>query len=46
MEPELLYAPPFTDTDSNGVSDVFGVVEVEKIVGVIEAFDPRIAGNG
>lgn len=43
MEPELLYAPPFTDFAPNGVSDVFGAAEVERIVEVITEFEPRIA---
>ncbi len=44
MEPGLLYAPPFTDTAPNGVSDIFGVADVERIVEVIDGFEPRIAG--
>jgi hypothetical protein len=43
MEPELLYAPPFTDFAPNGVSDVFGATEVQRIVEVIAEFEPRIA---
>lgn len=46
MEPALLYAPPFTDSARNGVSDAFGAAEVERIVQVISDFEPRIALAG
>ncbi|MFZ5663834.1 MAG: DEAD/DEAH box helicase family protein [Pseudomonadota bacterium] len=44
MEPGLLYAPPFTDTAPNGVSDLFAATDVERIVEVIDGFEPRVAG--
>ena len=43
MEPELLYAPPFTDDAPNGVSDIFPEATVEKIVGLLGEFAPRLA---
>lgn len=43
MAPELLYAPPFTDSAPNGVSDMFTIAAVEKIVGLIEEWNPRLA---
>lgn len=43
MEPELLYAPPFTDDAPNGVSDIFPEAAVEKIVGLLGGFAPRLA---
>ena len=46
MEPELLYAPPFTDTAPNGVSDVFGSAEVSRIIEVIEELAPRLDRTG
>jgi type I restriction enzyme R subunit len=47
MEPELLYAPPFTDSAPNGVSDLFGVADVALIVETLQEFWPRLAGaNG
>ena len=41
MDPALLYAPPFTDTAPNGVSDLFPADSVAKIVSTIEGFEPR-----
>ncbi|MAY77682.1 DEAD/DEAH box helicase family protein [Citromicrobium sp. WPS32] len=41
MDPVLLYAPPFTDTAPNGVSDLFPADSVAKIVSTIEGFEPR-----
>ncbi len=46
MEPELLYAPPFTDSAPNGVSDLFGGTEVAQIVETLHEFWPRFAGEG
>lgn len=47
MEPELLYAPPFTDTAPNGVSDMFDAAEVARIVDTLEGYWPRMIGaNG
>ena len=43
MEPELLYAPPFTDDSPNGVSDMFGASEVARIVDTLQDFWPRFA---
>ena len=43
MEPELLYAPPFTDSAPNGVSDVFDGTAVEAILGLLEEMNPRLA---
>ena len=42
MEPGLLYTFPFTDTAPTGVSDVFALAQVEKIVSTIRAFEPRL----
>lgn len=42
MEPELLYAPPFTDSAPNGVSDVFEMTDVSRIIETIEQFAPRL----
>jgi type I restriction enzyme R subunit len=46
MEPELLYASPFTDTTPNGVSDVFASPEVLKIVETLAIFEPRVERAG
>ena len=46
MEPELLYAPPFTDKAPNGVSDVFGALEVEHIINTLAGFEPRLERTG
>lgn len=46
MEPELLYAPPFTDTAPNGVSDLFESVDVEHIVNTLAGFEPRLERAG
>lgn len=46
MEPELLYAPPFTDSAPNGVSDVFGSAEVSRIIEAINEFVPRLDKTG
>lgn len=46
MEPELLYAPPFTDTAPNGVSDIFGVQDVSRIVETMRSFEPRLERFG
>lgn len=45
MEPELLYAPPFTDSAPNGVSDVFDGAAVEAILGLLEEMKPRLAAS-
>ena len=42
MEPELLYAPPFADTDRNGVCDIFEASEVTQIIWTIDAYIPRL----
>ena len=44
MEPDLLYAPPFTDSAPNGVSDMFAADEVAQIVDTLEGFWPQLAG--
>ena len=44
MEPELLYAPPFTDTFPKGISDLFDVTEVAGIVDTLKEFWPRMVG--
>lgn len=46
MEPELLYAPPFTDSAPNGVSDVFEMTGVSRIIETIEQFAPRMGKAG
>lgn len=46
IEPELLYAPPFTDSAPNGVSDVFGLADVSRIIEAIEEFVPRLDKTG
>ena len=43
MEPGLLYTSPFTDGAPNGVSDIFTLAQVEKIVSTIRDFEPRMA---
>lgn len=45
MEPELLYAPPFTDRAPNGVSDVFDGAAVEAILDLLEEMRPRLAAS-
>lgn len=45
MEPELLYAPPFTDNAPNGVSDMFEESVVESIVSLLSDLNPRMAVN-
>jgi type I restriction enzyme R subunit len=45
MEPELLYAPPFTDRAPNGVSDVFDGAAVEAILDLLEEMNPRLAAS-
>lgn len=45
MEPELLYAPPFTDSAPNGVSDMFDGAAVETILGLLEEMNPRLAAS-
>ena len=42
MEPELLYAPPFTDSAPNGVSDMFTAADVTIIVSTLEALEPKL----
>jgi type I restriction enzyme R subunit len=46
MEPELLYAPPFTDGAPNGVSDMFAAEDVASIVDTLAAFEPRLERAG
>ncbi|MES2289944.1 MAG: DEAD/DEAH box helicase family protein [Pseudomonadota bacterium] len=46
MEPELLYAPPFTDAAPNGVSDMFAADDVARIVGTLADFEPRLERVG
>jgi type I restriction enzyme R subunit len=36
IEPELLYASPFTDVDPTGVSGVFSDVDARRIVAILE----------
>jgi type I restriction enzyme R subunit len=45
LEPELLYAPPFTDRAPNGVSDVFDGAAVEAILDLLEEMNPRLAAS-
>jgi type I restriction enzyme R subunit len=42
LAPELLYEPPFTDKNPNGISDLFPDSQVAKIVETIQAFEPRL----
>jgi len=46
MEPELLYAPPFTDAAPNGVSDMFTAADVASIVNTLVGFEPRLERAG
>lgn len=41
MDPAILYEPPYTDEAPNGVSDVFGLKQVQNIVSAIRGFEPR-----
>lgn len=43
MSPELLYAPPFTDTAPNGVSDLFDPKAVDAIVNLLDELNPHLA---
>ena len=45
LNPELLYEPPFTDKNPNGISDLFPDNQVEKIVETIQAFEPHLAAG-
>lgn len=42
MEPELLYVPPFTDSAPNGVSDIFVIQDVSRIIETLRDFEPKI----
>jgi type I restriction enzyme R subunit len=42
MDPAALYEPPFTDSASNGISDVFDGESVTRIVDTLESFEPRL----
>lgn len=46
MDPELLYAPPFTDSAPNGVSGLFAEQDVSKIVETMLSFEPKIQQFG
>ncbi len=41
LDPALLYEPPFTDEAPNGVSDVFDMTQVRRLVGTLREFEPR-----
>lgn len=42
LDPALLYEPPFTDRNPNGVSDLFPDNQVAKIVETIRWFEPHL----
>ena len=42
LDPALLYEPPFTDQNPNGVSDLFPDTQVAKILGTIRNFEPHL----
>lgn len=42
LDPALLYDPPFTDRNPNGVSDLFRDSQVAKIVETIREFEPHL----
>lgn len=43
MEPELLYQPPYTNYDSNGLSGIFSDTEATRIVGILESIKQNAA---
>jgi type I restriction enzyme R subunit len=43
MDPKLLYEPPFTDFDRNGVEGMFEQVDVVRLVQILRAIEPRLA---
>lgn len=43
MEPGLLYQPPYTNYDSNGLSGLFSDIEATKIVEILEAIKQNAA---
>jgi type I restriction enzyme R subunit len=43
MDPKLLYEPPFTDFDRNGVEGVFEKSDVVRLVQILREIEPRSA---
>jgi type I restriction enzyme R subunit len=43
MDPKLLYEPPFTDFDRNGVEGVFEQADVVRVVEILRGIEPRLA---
>jgi type I restriction enzyme R subunit len=43
MDPKLLYEPPFTDFNSNGVEGVFQHSDVLRLVEILRKIEPRFA---
>jgi type I restriction enzyme R subunit len=43
MDPKLLYEPPFTDFDRNGVEGVFERADVVRLVEILRGIEPRLA---
>jgi type I restriction enzyme R subunit len=43
MDPKLLYEPPFTDFDRNGVEGVFDHADARRLVKILEEIEPRVA---
>ena len=43
MDPKLLYEPPFTDFDRNGVEGVFEHADVVSIIQILHGIEPTIA---
>jgi type I restriction enzyme, R subunit len=45
MDPKLLYEPPFTDFDRNGVEGVFPQADVVRLVQILREIEPRSAAG-
>jgi type I restriction enzyme R subunit len=45
MNPGLLYAPPFTDTDPNGLDGVFSDNEADNIVAIVRGFNKTVGAE-
>jgi type I restriction enzyme R subunit len=43
MDPRLLYEPPFTDFDRNGVEGVFDQPDVIRLVQILQKIEPKSA---
>jgi type I restriction enzyme R subunit len=43
MDPKLLYEPPFTDFDRNGVEGVFEQADVIRLVQISRDIEPKFA---